>query len=246
MTHSRAAGGFTYIGLLIYIALMGVGLALAGQMWHTAAIREKERELLFIGGEFQRALESYARRKTDPANTHPKALADLLEDRNQLPPQRYLRRIYADPFMGTADWGLIRNAQEGIVGIYSLAGGTPIKQAGFPSQFAEFGAAASYSDWKFIAREDPQIATASSTAPPPAGTPEAAPGSPASLPPPAQRKPPPRDCDKIQRSDISICEEQRKRWDEQTVMDCQLSAQARLAACRANETTLPLLYIRRI
>ena len=40
--------GFTYIGLLIFIALLGIGLAMTGQIWHTSVQREKEAELLFV------------------------------------------------------------------------------------------------------------------------------------------------------------------------------------------------------
>ena len=45
-------GGFTYVGLLIAVALMGVGLAAYGELYSHAAQREKEAELLFIGGQF--------------------------------------------------------------------------------------------------------------------------------------------------------------------------------------------------
>ena len=41
--------GFTYIGLLIAIAVMGVGLAAAGPVSRTLQLREMEKELLFAG-----------------------------------------------------------------------------------------------------------------------------------------------------------------------------------------------------
>ena len=48
--------GFTYVGLLIAVAVLGVGLAAVGQVWSTAAAREKERELLFVGNQYRAAI----------------------------------------------------------------------------------------------------------------------------------------------------------------------------------------------
>src|SRR5687768_14354021 len=53
--------GFSYISLLLMVAISGIGLAMIGQVWHTEAQREKEKELLFIGEEFSMALASYAK-----------------------------------------------------------------------------------------------------------------------------------------------------------------------------------------
>ena len=54
----HAENGFSYIGLLIAVALLGVGLASAGELWRTAAKREREQELLFAGREFRNAIAS--------------------------------------------------------------------------------------------------------------------------------------------------------------------------------------------
>ena len=42
-------GGFTYIGLLIVIAVMGIGLGAIGPLSRSVQLRDKEAELLFIG-----------------------------------------------------------------------------------------------------------------------------------------------------------------------------------------------------
>ena len=248
LSAARRGAGFTYIGLLILVALLGIGLALTGQVWHTAATREKERELLFIGTEFQRALAQYAARHANLPDRFPKALEDLVEDRSLNPPQRYLRRIYVDPLTGTTQWGLERNARQGIVAVYSLAAGTPLKQAGFPSRFAEFADATSYAGWKFVARETLEVAAAPANPPPvtgPGNPPD--PGTPVPVPPVSPPpKPRARDCAKINQADLFACEEQRARWGSQTVSECQLSAQARLSACIADAPNLPPLYIRHV
>jgi type II secretory pathway pseudopilin PulG len=41
-----AQRGFTYVGLLLAVALAGVALAAAGTLWSTTSKRDKEREIL--------------------------------------------------------------------------------------------------------------------------------------------------------------------------------------------------------
>jgi type II secretory pathway pseudopilin PulG len=45
--------GFTYVAVLILLAVLSAGLASVGTMWHTQAQREREEELLFIGEQFR-------------------------------------------------------------------------------------------------------------------------------------------------------------------------------------------------
>jgi type II secretory pathway pseudopilin PulG len=140
--------GFTYIGLLIFIALMGIALAGTGVIWHTESRREKERELLFVGDQFRRAIGLYYER-TPGAKQFPKALEDLLLDRYPNT-QRYLRRLYDDPVGGTSEWGLVRGPEGRIVGVHSLSEAEPLKRAGFPLKYEEFKGAARYSEWRFM------------------------------------------------------------------------------------------------
>ncbi|RZI98513.1 MAG: type II secretion system protein, partial [Haliea sp.] len=51
--------GFTYIWLLLTIALMGVSLVMAAEVQTTASQRDRETELLAIGQQFRYALASY-------------------------------------------------------------------------------------------------------------------------------------------------------------------------------------------
>ncbi|PZO12632.1 MAG: hypothetical protein DCF26_18575 [Burkholderiales bacterium] len=48
--------GFGYLMVLFAIAAMGITLAGAGEVWRTAALREKEAQLLFVGHQFRLAL----------------------------------------------------------------------------------------------------------------------------------------------------------------------------------------------
>ncbi len=145
----RWCHGFTYIGLLILIALMGIALAGTGVIWHTETRREKERQLLFVGDQFRRAIALYYERSPG-AKKFPKTLEDLLLDRRYPNTQRYLRRLYPDPVGGNAEWGLVRGPEGGIVGVHSLSEAEPLKRVGFPLIYKEFEVGAQYSEWRFM------------------------------------------------------------------------------------------------
>ncbi len=145
----RWCHGFTYIGLLIFIALMGIALAGTGVIWHTETRREKERELLFVGDQFRRAIGLYYERSPG-AKQYPKALVDLLLDRRYPNTQRYLRHLYADPVTGNEEWGLVKGPEGRIVGVHSLSEAEPLKRAAFPLTYEEFEHAVRYSEWQFI------------------------------------------------------------------------------------------------
>lgn len=146
----RPQCGFSYFGVLFLVALMGAVLAAAGQLWSTAAQRERERELLWVGSQYAQALRSYYRSSPGQA-LYPEQLEDLLEDRRFPQVQRHLRKRYADPLSGSPEWGLIRSIDGRIAGVYSLAQGTPFKRERFPEQWSDFAGTAQYSDWRFVA-----------------------------------------------------------------------------------------------
>lgn len=149
---ARRDTGFTYLGVLFIVAFMGILLALAGESWHTASQREKERELLYVGSAFRNAIGLYYNRTPGNVKKFPRNLEDLLKDPRQLTTQRYLRRIYVDPMTGTTEWGIVKSADGGIAGVFSLAESEPIKIASFADEDAGFEDAKSYADWKFVFR----------------------------------------------------------------------------------------------
>ena len=143
--------GFTYLGLLFALALAAVALALGGLVWHTASKRAKEEQLLFAGGAIRKAIVHYYRRSPNGNREFPRALQDLIEDRRYITVERHLRKIYADPITGKPDWGLIKDANGAIVGVYSQSREAPIKRDNFRETFAAFAQARQYSEWKFSA-----------------------------------------------------------------------------------------------
>ena len=141
------AAGFTYIGLLIAIVVLGVALSAVGVVWRTQAQREREQELLFIGHDFERAIASYYK----AGHQYPQEIADLLDDKRGPQPAHHLRRFYNDPMTGAQDWNIIRVDMQGITGIASSSKEAPIKKAGFNKDEEDaFKDATSYGDWQFV------------------------------------------------------------------------------------------------
>lgn len=147
------SGGFTYLGFLFSLALAGVGLAVCGVAWHIMSKRAKEEQLLFAGGAIRDAIADYYRRTPNGAREYPRSLQELLEDRRYLTIERHLRKLYADPITGKPEWGLIKNGDGRIVGVFSPSRDKPLKRENFHDEFAAFARAERYSDWRFSAVE---------------------------------------------------------------------------------------------
>ncbi|MBJ2267255.1 type II secretion system protein [Pseudomonas sp. MF6772] len=143
--------GFTYLGVLLMIALMGIGLTSVGELWSSASRRDRERQLLWVGTQYAQALRSYYRSSPGVAQ-YPKALEDLLQDERFPTPAHHLRQLYPDP-IGGGEWTLMRGFDGRITGLYSPATDLPLKQADFPPQWSDFVGMASYQDWQFVAEK---------------------------------------------------------------------------------------------
>jgi type II secretory pathway pseudopilin PulG len=144
--------GFTLLVLLFLIAGFGVAMAALGTLWGALAQREKEAELLFIGDQYRRAIESYYRMTPGKDKRYPPNLQALLRDPRFPATVRHLRRLYPDPFSGLPEWQLMRDPSGGILGLFSAAPGTPYKTAGFPPIYESFEGATEYRGWVFAAR----------------------------------------------------------------------------------------------
>ncbi len=146
-------GGYAYLALLILIAIMGVTAAASAQLGAIYQRRMAEKELLFVGGEFQRALLSYASATPLGQPTQPRTLDDLLRDPRYPNAVRHLRKLYEDPMTGKADWVFVKSPDgQTIVGIHSASTARPIQIAHFPAEFQGFEDKHSYMEWVFVAR----------------------------------------------------------------------------------------------
>lgn len=147
-----AQRGYAYLALMISIAIIGIAAAGAAQFGAVYQRRMAEKELLFVGREFQHALISYAQATPQFQVPTPRTLDDLLRDPRYPNVVRHLRKIYADPMTGKADWVLDMSPDgQTIVGIHSASKAHPIQIANFPWEFQRFDGVRSYEDWVFTA-----------------------------------------------------------------------------------------------
>lgn len=146
--------GFTLLGLLFLLMVLGVGLAGVGTLWETVSRREKEAELLFVGDQYRRAIARYHAATPGPEKQYPRRLEDLLADPRFPHTVRHLRRLYRDPVANSPTWGLVKEG-EGIVGVYSLSEREPFKRTGFAAPYESFAEAASYRAWVFRGLDQP-------------------------------------------------------------------------------------------
>ncbi len=141
--------GFTYIAVLIFIAIMGVGLAAVGEAWSVQVKRDREEELLFAGDQIRNAIVSYGRQNVG-GGRYPTRLEDLLKDPRFPATRRYLRKIYLDPMTNSFNWELVKGPNGELLGVHSRSDEEPLKIAGFSLADRQFGGATRYSDWVFV------------------------------------------------------------------------------------------------
>ena len=147
---SRAhCGGLVLLGVLLLLVLASLAALVGGEVWATTVQREKEEQLLFVGDQYRRAIESYWRATPGRVKTLPGSIAVLLEDDRFVTPVRHLRRPYRDPLDEQAEWGLVK-IDGGIAGVYSTSTAKPLKRQGFPARYAQFEDVKEYKQWRFV------------------------------------------------------------------------------------------------
>lgn len=195
---ARRQRGFTYLGLIILVAILGLAGAAGLKMGSLLQRQAAEQELLDIGAQFSDALYSYAAATPPGQPQQPPTLAALLRDPRTPQLRRHLRKLFVDPITGRAEWGLLyQPGSNGIIGVHSLSKAAPLKVGNFEARFAGFDGKTHFSEWHFMvdARgQAPQAAAASGM--PEGDTPAIAPALPAPplfsrpVTPPQEQTPP--------------------------------------------------------
>ncbi len=148
--------GFTYLMVLFWVAISGVMLMALSRTWLMDARRERDTELTYRGEQIREALSAYAAVPVSTGSSRaPERLEDLLEDRRSGQVVRHLRRVWRDPITNSLAWGLVKDAQGGIVGVFSNSPKVPL--------LGPVGVL-TYRDWRF------EIASGVATSPIPVNT----------------------------------------------------------------------------
>jgi len=146
------AHGFTYVGLMIVVALISLLATASVQFGAVYQRRQAEDQLLFVGLQYKQAIRSYF--EATPVGavaTPPTRLEDLLRDPRFPGIKRHIRQLYPDPLTGKMDWVLIRASDgRGILGVHSRSTEHPIRIANFPDEVFHFKGQKSYAQWVFV------------------------------------------------------------------------------------------------
>jgi type II secretory pathway pseudopilin PulG len=153
--------GFTYLSLIIVIAIIGLVAASAIKLGSVLQRSRAEQELLDIGAAFGDALKSYADATPQGMPTQPPSLQDLLKDPRFPGTRRHLRKIFVDPMTGKAEWGIVYLGDKiGVLAVYSLSDAKPVKIGNFEARYSGFEGKNHISDWRFaIAAQDKNAPT---------------------------------------------------------------------------------------
>ena len=154
--------GFTYIAALVMVVVIGILLGATGQSIKVVMDREREKELIFRGMQYRDAIERWSKKGVPLKN-----LKDLYEPTvsgsiNKAD-DRLIRKLYKDPMTGE-DFRTIPNPPDPIQGIYGVASKSdkePYKQSNFPDALADFEGKKKYSEWEFVYRRTPPVASGS-------------------------------------------------------------------------------------
>ena len=105
--------GFTFIGLMVVIALINISLAVAVTSWVTIDKRAKETELIWRGQQYVRALRC-----------HQAKTGALPDDLDELLESDCIRAVYPDPMSPDGEWRIIRESDLELVQGSTGFGGT--------------------------------------------------------------------------------------------------------------------------
>jgi len=152
--------------VLVMLVILGLSMGIAGSTWRTVVQRAKEKELLFRGEQYRRAIKSYYTVKHGgKTGLLPSSLDDLVKDPRFPGTRRHIRKLFKDPMSG-GDFVVIKDPKTGgrIKGVRSESKLEPFKKDGFEKEYEKFANAESYQQWEFV-YEPPKTATSQKTLP---------------------------------------------------------------------------------
>ena len=109
--------GYTYVWVLLAVALLSMGLVAVAEVWAASARRERLQQLEWVGQQYVRAIQSYHGATPLGKASYPKSIDELVEDNRAGVTRRHLRQAYRNPFSGEVDFQWVRAADGGIRGV---------------------------------------------------------------------------------------------------------------------------------
>jgi type II secretory pathway pseudopilin PulG len=109
--------GFTYIWLLIAVAITSAGLAATSTLYSASVARSKQIELQWVLQQYQIALKNYAAATPIGQAAQPIELYELIDDKRYVTIRRHIRELYSNPVTGQNDWILLRQPNGRILGV---------------------------------------------------------------------------------------------------------------------------------
>jgi len=94
--------GHLLLALMIGLTVMAIFLTVVAQQWSSMVRRENEKELIFRGNQYSKAIKKY---QMEHGGAYPTRLEELVE----LGPRRlrYIRKLYKDPMAPDGKWGIL-------------------------------------------------------------------------------------------------------------------------------------------
>ena len=109
--------GFTYVWLLLAVAVIAIGLSAASEVWVTSGRRERIVQAEWAASQIVAAIGGYYEGSPGGSRVYPSGLSELLEDERFPVVRRHLRTLYPNPLAHDGQWELIRAGDGRIRGV---------------------------------------------------------------------------------------------------------------------------------
>ena len=90
----KGENGFTYIALLVLVAIWSIALCVTAEIFEKRRQQEIRAQLTWAAKQYTRAVESYYYSAPLGKRRLPSAPDELIEDKRFFPPARHLRSLY--------------------------------------------------------------------------------------------------------------------------------------------------------
>ena len=102
MERRASESGHLLLAVMIGLTVMLIFLTVAAQQWSSLERRENEKELIFRGNQYTKAIRKY---QMEHGGAYPTSLESLIEPGPRR--FRYIRKLFRDPMAPDGKWGIL-------------------------------------------------------------------------------------------------------------------------------------------